>query len=222
MTLATRPPILTAARSRTLGGRLAFAALRLAGWRVALATPVPRRAVIAFYPHTSNWDFVVGLLARAAIAIDVHWLGKHTLFATPLRRWFERYGGIPVDRSDPAGLVDALVARFTSCDEFALAITPEGTRRRTAHWKRGFHRIAVAARVPIGLAFLDRPTRTIGIGEWIDPTGDADADLATMRAFYRDKRGWIEANAGEIVFRESALPPASVSAIPTNDSRPAP
>jgi 1-acyl-sn-glycerol-3-phosphate acyltransferase len=200
-TTARRLPLLTAARGGTLGSRLAFAALRRFGWRVVLATPVPRRAVVVFYPHTSNWDFVVGVLARSAISIDVHWLGKHTLFATPLRGWFERRGGIAVDRGDPAGIVDALVARFASRDEFVLAITPEGTRRRTAHWKRGFHRIAVAARVPIGLAFVDRPTRTIGIGAWIEPTGDADADLATMRAFYRDKRGWIAGNAGEIAFR---------------------
>jgi 1-acyl-sn-glycerol-3-phosphate acyltransferase len=201
MTAAKRLPLLTAARGGTLGSRIAFAALRLAGWRVALATPVPRRAVIAFYPHTSNWDFVVGVLARSAIAIDVHWLGKHTLFATPLRGWFERRGGIPVDRSDPAGLVDAQVGRFASRDEFVLAITPEGTRRRTSHWKRGFYRIAVAAQVPIGLAFIDRPTRTIGIGAWIEPTGEPDADLETLRAFYRDKRGWTESNAGEIAFR---------------------
>ena len=31
--------------------------------------------------------------------------------------------------------------------------------------------------------------------------GDPDRDLAVMRRFYADKRGWRPENAGEIVFR---------------------
>ena len=217
----TRLPVLSRPRGRGAGARLAFAVLRCAGWHVALAAPVPPRSVIVFYPHTSNWDFVVGVLARAVVDIDVHWLGKHTLFKTPLRRWFERCGGVAVDRRDPAGIVDMLVVRFAANEAFALAITPEGTRRRTEHWKRGFHRIACAAGVPIGLAFLDRPTRTIGISAWIVPSGDAQADLAALRAFYGDKRGWKPANAGAMRFREPPpVTPAIASLSATSDSRP--
>jgi 1-acyl-sn-glycerol-3-phosphate acyltransferase len=185
-------------------GIFAFRALRLAGWCVVLAEPVPRRAVVVFYPHTSNWDFLVGLAAKAVMGIDVRWVGKHTLFETPLARWFVRCGGMPVNRSDPAGIVDELAARFASETDFVLAITPEGTRRRTAYWKTGFHRIALAAQVPIGLAFLDRPSRTIGIGAWMTPSGDAAADLDAIRAFYAGKRGWTPGNAGDIRFREPA------------------
>jgi 1-acyl-sn-glycerol-3-phosphate acyltransferase len=185
--------------------RFAFALLRWFGWRVVLAQPVPRKCVVVFYPHTSNWDFAVGLLAKWTTGIDFRWIGKHTLFATPLGRWFVRWGGIPVDRGDPAGFVDRVAAMFATHDDFALVITPEGTRRRTGHWKSGFHRLALAARVPVGLAFIDRARRRVGIGAWLDLEGDAARDLAEIRAFYADKVAWNPAQASPIRFR--APPP---------------
>jgi 1-acyl-sn-glycerol-3-phosphate acyltransferase len=181
--------------------RIALALLRLFGWRVVLAQPVPRKCVVVFYPHTSNWDFPAGLLAKWATGIDFRWIGKHTLFATPLGRWFARWGGIPVDRGDAAGFVDQVAAMFATHDDFALVITPEGTRRRTEHWKSGFYRLALAARVPVGLAFIDRATRRVGIGAWHDLRGDVQTDLAAIRAFYADKHAWNPAQAGPIRFR---------------------
>jgi 1-acyl-sn-glycerol-3-phosphate acyltransferase len=181
--------------------RLAFALLRFFGWRVVFSQPVPRKCVIVFYPHTSNWDFPAGLLAKWTTGIDFRWIGKHTLFETPLGRWFARWGGIPVDRGAAAGFVDQVAAMFASHDDFALVITPEGTRRRTEHWKSGFYRLALAARVPVGLAFIDRATRRVGIGAWLDLEGDAAVDLAAIRAFYADKEAWNPRQAGPIRFR---------------------
>ena len=181
--------------------RIAFLLLRAFGWRVVLAAPPPRKSVVVFHPHTSNWDFPIGLLAKWVVGIDFRWIGKRSLFASPLGAWFRRRGGIPVDRADPRGVVEELVARFDAESDFALVITPEGTRRRTDHWKSGFYRIAMAAGVPVGLAFLDRPTRTVGIGAWIALSGDVARDLDAMRAFYADKRGWTPRNAGTVGFR---------------------
>ena len=96
--------------------RIAFALLRLFGWRVVLAQPVPRKCVVVFFPHTSNWDFPAGLLAKWATGIDFRWIGKHTLFATPFGRWFARWGGIPVDRGDAAGFVDQVAAMLSMQD----------------------------------------------------------------------------------------------------------
>ena len=180
---------------------MTFALLRAFRWRVVLAQPAPKRCIVVFYPHTSNWDFVLGLAAKWSIGIDFRWLGKHTLFATPFERWLVRWGGIPVNRGDPRGVVDQVAARFAAHEAFALVITPEGTRRRSGHWKSGFYRLARAADVPVGLAFIDRRTRRIGIGDWMTLCGDPDRDLAVMRRFYADKRGWRPENAGEIVFR---------------------
>lgn len=189
-----------------LGSRVALRLLRLCGWRVVLARPVPPRSVVVFYPHTSNWDFVVGLLAKWSTGIAFHWLGKHTMFATPLGPLFRRWGGVPVNRADPAGSLDALRAAYDAHSAFHLVIAPEGTRARAPHWKSGFHRLATTLGVPVGLAFIDRPRRAIGVGAWVALTGDAAADLALLQAFYADKVAWRPENAGPIRFRET--PPA--------------
>jgi 1-acyl-sn-glycerol-3-phosphate acyltransferase len=179
-----------------------FRVLSILGWRVVLAQPVPKKCVVVFYPHTSNWDFVFGLLAKWAMGIDFRWLGKHTLFRSPLAGWFVRHGGIPVDRGNAADVAREIGRSFDAHDEFRLVITPEGTRRRTEYWKSGFHRIARAADVPLGLAFIDRATRSVGIGAWVAVTGDAEADLVAIRAFYADKRAWDPSRAGAIRLRE--------------------
>jgi len=119
-------PVLERPLGKGLRPRFAFALLRFFGWRVVLSQPVPRKCVVVFYPHTSNWDFPAGLLAKWATGINFRWIGKHTLFETPLGRWFARWGGIPVDRADAAGFVDQVAAMFASHDDFALVITPEG------------------------------------------------------------------------------------------------
>jgi 1-acyl-sn-glycerol-3-phosphate acyltransferase len=203
--------VLDRAYGADLRSRLSFRILRASGWRVCMPIPVPLKCVIVFYPHTSNWDFVVGLLAKWALGVDFRWLGKHTLFRPPFARWFIRWGGIPVDRSNPAGVARDVARAFAEASDFRLVITPEGTRRRTDHWKSGFYRIAREAGVPLGLAFIDRRTRHIGIGAWMPCSGDATRDLAAMRAFYADKRGWDPSKAGDIRFRDS--PPGHPSAV---------
>ena len=106
---------------------------------------------MVFYPHTSNWDFVVGLLAKWAMGIDFRWVGKHTLFATPLGPLFRalgRHSGRP--RAIRAGFLDTLRAAYAASATFHVVIAPEGTRGRTAHWKSGFYRLATALRGPGG------------------------------------------------------------------------
>ena len=196
-------PVLERPLGRGLRSRLAFRLLRLFGWRVVLAQPVPRKCVIVFYPHTSNWDFPAGLLAKWATGIDFRWIGKHTLFETPFAPWFVRWGGIPVNRGAAAGFVEQVAATYAAQDDFALVITPEGTRRHTQCWKSGFYRLALAVRAPVGLAFIDRPTRRVGIGAWLALVGDEATDLAAIRAFYADKRAWKPQNAAPIRFRQT-------------------
>jgi 1-acyl-sn-glycerol-3-phosphate acyltransferase len=169
--------------------RLAGRALRLAGWRVVLARPVPRKCVIVIAPHTSNWDFVVGLLAKWVTGLPVRFVAKDSLFATPLAPLFVRWGGIPVNRREPAGFVERMRDAFTRHDEFRLVIAPEGTRSRTNCWKSGFYRIAHAVGVPLALAFIDYGTRRVGVGAYLELTGDADRDMARIAGFYAPMRG---------------------------------
>ena len=170
------------------------------GWRLDLPPPPGPKVLVVFYPHTSNWDFPLGLLARFACGWPVHWVGKHTLFRWPLGALMRRLGGIPIDRAAPGGFIDAIVAEFGRRDRLMVAMAPEGTRRFVPALKSGFYRIALAAQVPIGLAYFDYRSRTIGIAGYFVPSGEREADLEIMRAAYAGKRGCRPDQAGVIGF----------------------
>jgi 1-acyl-sn-glycerol-3-phosphate acyltransferase len=139
------------------------------------------RYVIIVAPHTSNWDFVVGLVAKFALGLHLRFLGKHTLFRGPLGAFLRWLGGIPVDRDAAVGVVESAVQAFRTGEPLALAIAPEGTRRKTAAWKSGFYRIAHAASVPILPVALDYGRRAIVFQPLFRPTGDYEQDLAVLQ-----------------------------------------
>lgn len=161
----------------------------LSRWKL-MSTPAPDRAtVLVGAPHTSNWDFVLMLAIAWQLGIDVHWLGKDSLF----RGWrgpiMRKLGGIPVDRSDAGSVVDEVVDRVRSGEVFGLVVTPDGTRKGHSHWKSGFYRIAREAGLPVTLGYVDRSTMTTGLGPTIELTGDVSADMDRIRDFYADKAG---------------------------------
>jgi 1-acyl-sn-glycerol-3-phosphate acyltransferase len=159
------------------------------GWRIDGDFPARPKLVVIVAPHTSNWDFIVGILAVFAIGIRARFLGKHTLFKPPLgwlMRWF---GGIPVNREAPQGMVPQAVEAIEKAQSVFLAITPAGTRSSSKPWKSGFYRIAVAARVPIMPIAFDGEHKTIRLFPAFEPGGDYDADLPKLRAFFERIRG---------------------------------
>lgn len=109
-------------------------------------------------------------------------------------------GGIPVNRREPAGIVGQLVRELKRRPRINLAITPEGTRSYTDHWKSGFYRVARAADVPVGLAFIDYGARVVGLTTYLRLSGDEEADLERIRAVYAGKTGKRPSLAGEIRF----------------------
>jgi 1-acyl-sn-glycerol-3-phosphate acyltransferase len=186
---------------KSIGRRIAGGLLRLAGWHLVFRAPPAARAVVVFYPHTSNWDFVIGILARSALDFPVRWAGKDTLFRWPFAGLLRHLGGIPVNRRQTSGLVGQLCQQFARADTLYLAIAPEGTRSRTEHWKSGFYHLARAAGVPLGLAFIDYARREIGVDTYLETTGDVSADLAALGDYYATKRGRHPHLQGPIRFR---------------------
>jgi 1-acyl-sn-glycerol-3-phosphate acyltransferase len=163
--------------------------LRSMGWTLEGEVPNVPKLVIAVAPHTSNWDFVVGIATMFALDLRIGYLGKHTLFRWPLR-WFMRWtGGIPVDRSSPHGVVGDSVAAFSRVERRILAIAPEGTRSRVRHFKSGFLQIARGAGVPVVLATLDWGAKVVRFGPTFDPGEDVEADRARTEAFFAPVRG---------------------------------
>jgi 1-acyl-sn-glycerol-3-phosphate acyltransferase len=163
--------------------------LRTTGWTVQGEPPPDPVVVLVAAPHTSNWDFAVMLLLSRAFGIQAKFLGKQELFRGPMGAFMRAAGGISIDRSNPAGVVDAMVAHASTAERFQLVIAAEGTRKPKQYWKSGFYRLAEQAGIPICLGFCDGPTRTMGYGPTFRPSGDVRADMDLVRAFYADKQG---------------------------------
>lgn len=175
--------------------------LRLRGWRIDGQLPAVDKYVVIFYPHTSNWDFVLGILAAWALKLRMTFLGKHTLFRPPFGWFFRALGGHPVERGERKNMVTQVAELIARTPRIALALAPEGTRRFTDHWKSGFYFIARESRLPVALAYLDAPTRTIGLGPLVHLSGEREQDLAVLRAFYEGKRGIRPEGASTIALR---------------------
>jgi 1-acyl-sn-glycerol-3-phosphate acyltransferase len=167
------------------GSLLARALLRLGGWRVRHQGLPALQGVILVYPHTSNWDFVIGILAKWALGLPVRFWGKHSLFMLPLfGRWLRWLGGVAVNRGNSRGLVSDTVQQMRLARErgqrFWLAVAPEGTRSRGPGWRSGAYHVALQAGVPVGLATLDFGSKTVALTDFVELSGDAAQDFALM------------------------------------------
>jgi len=164
--------------------------LAVVRWSISGTVPDVSKGVIIVAPHTSNWDFVIGIAGMLALDLDLHFLGKHTLFEGPLAPLMRLLGGIPVDRSQPgSGVVEEMGERMRSADQLLLALAPEGTRSSVEKWKTGFHRIALSGGVPIAPVTLDYGRREIRFGALVMPTEDLESDIAVLQAFFDGARG---------------------------------
>ncbi len=184
--------------------RLARLILKLCGWSLVGGRPdVPQSIVIAA-PHTSNWDGLWALTAKVALEIrDVHFFGKHSLFWFPLGNILRAMGGIPLDRDSAGSAVDQAVQLFRDNPRVLFGLAPEGTRSYRPHWKSGFYRIALTAKVPVTLAMLDFGARTIRVGPTLSMTGDVEADLAAIREHYVGVEGCRPELASPIDFSDA-------------------
>jgi 1-acyl-sn-glycerol-3-phosphate acyltransferase len=175
------------------GSRLAkwlgLAALRMLRWQVQGDMADHPKYVAIVAPHTSNWDFVVGLAARYALRLDASWLGKHTLFRPPFGWIMRRWGGIAVDRTASHDVVSQTVAAFSARPRVFLVITPEGTRKQVSRWRTGFWHIAKGAGVPILPIVFNRRDRVIRIGAPFFPGADVETDVAKLQSLFADAGG---------------------------------
>lgn len=159
------------------------------GWTFEGELPDLPKFVIIGAPHTSNWDFVVAMLTIFCLDMDIHWIGKHTIFRWPFSGLMKWLGGTPVNRSKPESIVHQVVDEFRAREKFLLAIAPEGTRKKVDHWKTGFHRIASRAGVPVVPAYLDFGRKVIGFGEPFEPCDDPQVDIEMLLTFYSRFKG---------------------------------
>lgn len=183
--------------------RTALRVLHWFGWRM-LAAPLPGpRGIAVVYPHTSNWDFIVGVLGKWALDLPFRWLAKDSLFKIPLlSTWFRWMGGEPVDRSARNGMIKAQAERMNAADWYWVGITPEASRSYRPHWKSGFYYLALEAKVPLTLVYLDYPNKTLGLTTHIHLTGDMEQDMAAIRAGFEGHQGLYPQNQAPIVLAD--------------------
>ncbi len=177
------------------GSRLARRLLALSGWRVAFEGLPGPQGVLAVYPHTSNWDFVVMILAKWSVGVPARFWGKDRLFRVPLLgAWLRWLGGVPVDRTSPRGVVGQTVDDMVSCrvrgECFWLGLAPEGTRKALPGWRTGACQTALGAEVPLGLIRLDYAAREVRVLDFIRLSGDTEADFRRIAAVYEGVQGF--------------------------------
>jgi len=158
--------------------------MKAAGWKITGFIPNLSKFVLVAGPHTSNWDFVFGVLTIFSLGLDVHWIGKHTIFRPPFGRLLRSFGGLPVNRSNPGTLYRDILNGFNENEAFVFALSPEGTRSKVDKWKPGFHRIAKAAGVPVLPVALDFRLKEVHFGEPFQVTDNYDDDVRRLKTYY--------------------------------------
>ena len=170
-----------------MGGRflrwLGCKLLCLMGWKIRGQMPNIKQLVVVAAPHTSNWDFVIAMIARLALDLRFSFLMKQEAFFWPFKSLFMFWGGIPIDRSQSGGIVDQITAWYANNEKVWLVITPEGSRGKVDRWKTGFLRIAQSVNVPVLLVHWDYPTKTIWINKIATLSGDHERDAADLQKY---------------------------------------
>ena len=170
---------------------LSIGFLKLTGWKIEGSLPPNgAKSVLIAAPHTSNWDLPYTLMVAFALRLNIYWMGKHQIFRPPFRSLMMWLGGIPVHRESANNLVAASAAAIKAANgPLQLVVPPEGTRSKVRYWKSGFYYIALAAEVPIVLAYMDYERKISGLGPVFQPTGNLEADMQTIQAFYKPYKG---------------------------------
>ena len=165
--------------------------LKINGWKVEGALPPgAEKSILIAAPHTSNWDLPFTLMVAFSLRLHVYWMGKAQLFEFPFRGLMMWLGGLPVQRERANNLVAASVEAIKATNgPLQLIVPPEGTRSKTRFWKTGFYHIAVGAQVPIVMAYMDYEKKVSGLGPVFQPTGNLEADMAEIKAFYAPFKG---------------------------------
>jgi len=175
--------------------------LKTIGWHIEGTAPDIKKYVLVAAPHTSNWDFPMTLAVASALKLEIHWMGKETMFRWPFRRAMLWLGGIPVNRGQANNIVGQSIQVFQKIDELIMLVAPEGTRKKVHYWKTGFYRIALGANIPIVLAFLDYRRKAGGIGPIFCPTGNIEEDMLYIQAFYANITGKRHSQFGNAAVR---------------------
>ena len=182
-------PNIYQAKRPTILNLIAKTVLNFTGWKITGKLPNEKRIVVVCAPHTSNWDFIFGMILVLAIDIKVKFLAKKSIFVPIFRILLNKLGGIPVDRDNPELLVQKISDYSKNNEGVLIAVTPEGTRKKVTKWKTGFLRIAKISDsiiLPLG---IDYPSKTFTLEKVFNPTGENEKDIIALKFILKNYIG---------------------------------
>jgi len=167
------------------------AGLYIAGWKaVGMVPPHLKKFVLVVAPHTSSWDVVLGFAFRSALQLGrIRFIAKKELFQPPFGNLFKWVGGVPVDRSASHNFVDQVVDLFNKAPAFAIALSPEGTRKKVDRLKTGFYHIARKAGVPLILLAVDYKNKEFRFSAPIITSESEAGDIKRILLFFAGATG---------------------------------
>jgi len=161
------------------------------GWKVVGNYPSKeKKFIITVAPHTSVWDFPVGIMFRNWYGADIKFVIKASFFKNPVvgavTKWL---GGIPVNRTKANNFVSAVAQIFNERESLIICITPEGTRQKVQKFKSGFYYIAKRADVPVLPIIFNFGKKELQIEELMYMGDDAEVEIARLQDVYREALG---------------------------------
>ena len=167
-----------------------FIFCKISGWKLdgKIDTSI-KKCVIIVAPHTSWFDFFIGLLVRNILDLQIDFVAKKELFQSPFGWYFKWVGGTSLDRTPNQNKVEAIAGIFKSRTVFRLALSPEGTRKKVKNWKTGFYYIAKEAHVPIIMVSFDYKRKVVKFSNPFYTSNDRENDFSKIYEFYKDVQG---------------------------------
>jgi len=192
------------------GSALSRWLMQLLGWRLDFSGLPALQGVAIIYPHTSNWDFLILVLAKWALGIQARFWAKDSLFHVPLfGAWLRWLGGVPVERTSSHGTVLQTASLIGQAKQnntyYWLAVAPEGTRKRLPGWRSGFYRTALQADVPLALVRLDYQRKEVKLSDFIRLTGDEHLDMQRIAEAFEGVKGLRPEKASPIGLLDSSV-----------------
>ena len=181
------------------GSRFAAALLRWLGWQSHFSPLPGTHGLLVVYPHTSNWDFPLGLLYKWSNGMPFRFWIKDSAMRLPLMgAWIRKVGGVSINRKAAHGVVETTIKEMRSSPFFWLVVAPEGTRSYSNGWRTGFYHLWQASGCPLGLAYIDYGKKEIGVRDYVLCSGQMQADFAALAQYYADRTGYHPEQAAPV------------------------
>jgi 1-acyl-sn-glycerol-3-phosphate acyltransferase len=172
-----------------------FIFFKLMGWKITGTFDEKiKKCVLMVIPHTSWHDFYLGIFTRGIVDLEMNFVAKKELFQFPFGYYFRWMGGAPIDRVGSLNKVGAIAKIFEQHTEFRLAISPEGTRKKTTALRSGFYYIALKSNVAIIPVAFDFGKKEVKVGKAFFPSSDYENDLKILLDHFDGVEGKIPEN----------------------------